>query len=83
MKTVTKAFVLSVVGAGAVALASTAASASIACSGNVCWHVHQAYHYPRGTDVVIHPDNWRRGPKVVIREHTGRGYWRQGHWVKW
>ena len=70
-------------GAGAVAISSVAASAAVVCSGDVCWHTHEHYDYPRDSKVVIHEDNWRAGPHVTFREHEGRGYWRGGTWVKW
>jgi hypothetical protein len=69
------------IGAGILAFSTAGASAAIACSGNVCWHVHRHYHYPPDAAVVIHPDHWHWGPKVVIHEHNGAGYWHDGHWV--
>lgn len=70
------------VGAAALAMGAMNASAAVACRGNVCWHVHEHYHYPSSARVVIHPDGWRWGPRVVIRDHEGRGYWHGGHWVE-
>jgi len=82
MKPVTKVLAAAIVGTGVLALSSPAALADFACSGDVCWHVHERYHYPPKARVIIHPDNWRHGPKVVIREHEGRGYWHRHHWVE-
>ena len=83
MKALTKIVLAAATGAGALALTSAGASAAIACSGDTCWHVHRSYHYPPEARVVVHPDHWRHGPKIVIREHEGRGYWRDGSWVAW
>ena len=83
MKALSKTVLAAATGAGVLALTSAGASAAIACSGDVCWHVHHGYHYPPSAAVIIHPDHWHHGPKVVIREHEGRGYWHDGHWVRW
>jgi hypothetical protein len=69
----------------AVVLTSTAASAAIACNAEgECWHVHRNYVYHPEFGVVIHPDGWKWGPgeKFVWREHVGRGYWKNGVWVR-
>lgn len=71
------------VAAGVLALSSMSASAVVACSGNVCWHSHDRYHYPRTAHVVVHPDSWHWGPHVTIREHEGRGYWHGDRWTAW
>jgi hypothetical protein len=73
-----------VLGASAVALTATSASAYIACNGEgYCWHVRNSYAYQPGWNVVIHPDGWRwgSGERYRWREHRGRGYWRSGVWV--
>lgn len=59
------------------------ASAELACSDNVCWHVHEHYDYPSAARVVVHPDDWHHGDKVQIREHEGRGYWHGDRWTEW
>ncbi len=82
MRPATKILAAAIVGTGALAFSSAGALADYACNGNVCWHVHHRYHYPRGAHVVIHADTWHHGPKIVIREHEGRGYWRGHHWVE-
>jgi hypothetical protein len=73
------------IGSGILAGSAFAASAAVVCSGAVCWHTHEAYDYPPGADVVVHPDDWRWGPHehFVFHEHEGRGYWRGGHWIGW
>jgi hypothetical protein len=70
---------------GTLALTATSASALIACNRNgVCWHVPKRYAYRPEFGVVIHPNNWRWGPRerFVFREHRGRGYWRNGVWIR-
>jgi len=59
------------------------ASAEMACSGNVCWHVRDHYDYPPTAHVIVHQDDWRPSKKVIIREHEGRGYWHENHWTEW
>jgi hypothetical protein len=78
-----KATMIAVTGAAILALSSVAASAYIACSGNVCWHVKERVTYPAESKVIIHEDNWKWGPseKFEFREHEGRGYWRDGAWI--
>ena len=72
-------------GAGVIAFSTMPASAEIVCSGDVCWHVHGHYEYPGGARVIVHPDNWRWGPRehFRFREHEGRGYWRGEKWIAW
>jgi hypothetical protein len=68
---------------GVFGVASTA-SAAIVCNGaGACWHVKRAYTYPAEAGIVVHPNHWRWGARdhFTWREHTGRGYWRNGVWV--
>ena len=81
MRPVKKVLAAAIIGAAALALNSAAALADLACSGDVCWHVHEHYVYPPTAHVVIHPDTWHR-PKIVIRDHEGRGYWHGDHWIE-
>jgi hypothetical protein len=85
MKTVAKALAGATIGAGFLAMSTMGASAAIACSGNVCWHTHEVYHYPPSAHVVIHDDGWKWGPSdhYVFREHEGRGYWHGEDWETW
>ena len=79
-----KLAVAAVLGASAVALTATSASAYIACNGEgYCWHVRNSYVYHPEWGVVIHPDGWRwgAGDHYYWREHRGRGYWRHGVWI--
>lgn len=81
MHLVSKLVLGAAVGAGLLAASAMSASADIACTGNVCWHVHERYHYPAEARVIVHPDSWRMSRRYVVREHEGPGYWRGGSWV--
>jgi len=83
MTALKKSLLAAALGAGALAFSSGGALAAIACTGDVCWHVHEHYHYPATAHVVVHADTWHHGPKVVIREHEGRGYWHGDTWTQW
>jgi len=85
MRLLSKALASAAIGAGLLAASAMSASAAIVCSGNVCWHAHDAYDYPKGARVVVHEDDWRWGPRerFVFREHEGRGYWHGRRWVGW
>jgi hypothetical protein len=64
---------------------ATAASAAIVCNAEgACWHVRHPYAYRQEYGVVVHPGNWRWGASehYAWREHGGRGYWRNGVWVR-
>ena len=86
--TVKKSFKMAaaaLMGLSVLAASATTASAAIACNGaGACWHVHGAYTYAPSYGVVVHPNNWRWGPTdhYAWREHSGRGYWRGGVWVR-
>jgi calcineurin-like phosphoesterase len=71
-----------VLAASTLAFSAANVSAAIVCSGNECWHTHEAYEFPRETGVVVHPDNWRWGEHehFAWHEHEGRGYWHGGEW---
>ncbi|HZP76551.1 MAG TPA: hypothetical protein VFB45_10445 [Pseudolabrys sp.] len=81
MKLATKSLLTAAAGAAVLAFGASSASAAIACSGNVCWHTHEHFAYPRESRVIIHPDTWRLTRHYTIREHEGRGYWRGDSWV--
>jgi hypothetical protein len=85
MRTVTRTLLGAAMSAGVLAFSAMNASAAIVCNGNVCWHAHEAYEYPSDARVVVHPDDWRWGPRdhFVFREHEGRGYWRGDRWIGW
>jgi hypothetical protein len=85
MKTTVKLAAAALFGASMLAISAGSASAAIACNGaGECWHVRGAYRYPATAGIVIHPEGWRWGPGAHFtwREHTGRGYWRNGIWVR-
>ena len=80
--TFTKTLVAAAIGLGSLAATTMSASAYIACTGNVCWHVTERHEYPRGARVVIHEDTWKpkARARIEFREHEGRGYWRGREW---
>ncbi|MBV9288143.1 MAG: hypothetical protein JO288_10015 [Hyphomicrobiales bacterium] len=82
MNTRSKFVVLAFSGLAVLGLSSVAARAGIACSGDTCWHTHEAYDYPPDAHIIVHPDTWRWGPSehFVYKEHPGRGYWEGGEW---
>ena len=72
-------------GIGLVTMGAQAASAAVACNAEgFCWHVRGSYAYRPEFGVVVHPDNWRWGANEHYRwrEHAGRGYWRNGAWIR-
>ena len=81
MNRATKTVLGATIGAVALALSAGSASADIACSGDVCWHVKEKYTYPTESRVVVHEDSWKAGPKVRFHEHEGRGYWKGETWI--
>ena len=85
MRPVAKIAAVGLLALSAVSISATAASAAIACNGaGECWHVRRSYSYRPEFGVTIHPDNWRWGAREHYRwrEHAGRGYWRNGAWVR-
>jgi hypothetical protein len=85
MKSSSKIAACALLGLATLAITAPAASAAIVCNGEgECWHVHRNYAYAPEFGVVVHPDNWRwgAGERYRWREHAGRGYWRNGAWVR-
>jgi hypothetical protein len=76
-----KPLLAATIGTTAMALSAATASADIACSGNVCWHVKERYTFPKESRVIVHEDTWKPAPSITIREHEGRGYWKGESWV--
>lgn len=75
---------IALMGASALALSNTGASARIICNEEGdCWHAPTDYDYRPEFGVVIHPDDWKwkEGDKFKWREHEGRGFWRKGEWT--
>jgi hypothetical protein len=74
-------------GASALALSATGASAYIACNdAGDCWHTDTRYS-PPGVTFAYHPDDWYfhrhwGDDRYHWRDyHEGRGYYRGGVWV--
>ena len=83
MKLAHKAVFAALLGIGA--LSASTASAAIVCNAEgQCWHVRRPYAYAPSYGIVVHPNNWQWGPgeHYAWREHPGRGYWRNGVWVR-
>jgi hypothetical protein len=81
-KTAAAAVLLTV---GAFAFTATSASAAIVCNQEGdCWHVKKAYEYQPAFGITVHEDNWKwdTNEHYRWREHEGRGYWRNGVWIK-
>jgi hypothetical protein len=83
MKTFSKLTVAALMSAGAMALISTNASASIVCNQDGdCWHAQQQYAYQPAFGLTVHDNGWKwkDGEKHAWREHEGKGYWKGGNW---
>jgi len=82
MKAINKALL---VGAAALTLSVTAASAAVVCNDDGdCWRVRGRPEYGPDLRLSIHPDNWRweRGERRRWREPgRGHGYYRGGSWI--
>jgi len=75
----------SAVAVTALAVTATSASAAIVCNRDgECWHVRNHYNYRPEFGLVVHEDNWRwtAADHYRWREHRGRGYWRNGIWIR-
>jgi hypothetical protein len=66
---------------GILSFSAVGAMAAVVCNDNVCWHAKERYDYPPAAGVIVHEDDWRPGPDIVIRDHEGRGYWKGDAWV--
>jgi hypothetical protein len=72
------------VAASALALATTTASADVACNDEGdCWHIKGHADYKPEFKLHVHPDSWKWGEKEHYRfhEHEGHGYWHSGVWI--
>ena len=83
MKLPTK-LTLAAMAASGLAFAASGASAAVVCNATECWHVKGHYDYKPEFNVTVHPDNWKWGANEPYKwhEHRGRGYWRDGVWIK-
>ena len=66
MNVLSKTLLAAATGAGMLAFLTFNASAEIVCSGGACWHTHARYDYPPTAGVVVHPDDWRWGPRRTL-----------------
>lgn len=89
--------VAALIGAGALAATSSAASARTVCNTDGdCWHESTQYDYPASAGVRYYGDDYRTTHHDLERandsdrapdhytwrdNHDGRGYYRQGLWV--
>jgi hypothetical protein len=86
MKTISKLAAVAALSIASLAASSIAASAAIVCNAEGdCWHVRgRAYTYRPEFGLVVHENGWKWGPgdHYRWREHEGRGYWRNGVWIR-
>lgn len=83
MKTFGKMTFAALMGASALTLTVTGASARIVCNEEGdCWHVKGDYQFKPEFKLTVHPDNWKwkEGEHHAWREHEGHGYWQGGSW---
>ena len=96
-KLLTTAAVAALVGAGAFAATTSAASARTVCNNDGdCWHESTQYEYPATLGVRFYGDDYRTTHRDMERlndgdhdkdhyswreNHDGRGYYRQCVWV--
>ena len=96
-KCLTTGAIAALVGVGALAATSTAASARTVCnSDGDCWHESTQYEYPTTLGARFYGDDYRTAHHELERandmdrakdhytwreNHDGRGYYRQGLWV--
>jgi hypothetical protein len=89
--------IAALVGVGAMAIASSPASARTVCNTDGdCWHESSQYEYPTTLGVRFYGDDYRVTHHDLERandqdralnhyswreNHDGRGYYRQGLWV--
>jgi hypothetical protein len=83
MKNFSSLMIAALVGASALAMAATTASARIVCNADGdCWHAQTEYTYGPDLRLSVHPDNWKwkEGEHHAWREHDGKGYWKGKDW---
>ncbi len=76
-------------GLGALALSAAPASAAewVCNARGDCWRAHRHYEYQPTYGVTVYDDAWYRAHRHDRnyhwrRAHPGRGYWRDGIWVR-
>ena len=85
MKSFAKFAAVAALSITSLAVSTIGASAAIVCNREgECWHVRNRFAYRPEFGLVVHEDGWRwgSGEHFVWREHTGRGYWRNGVWIR-
>ena len=85
MKKMTKFVATALLAVSGAALISTAASAAVVCNAEgACWHTKRAYTYRPEFGVTVHENGWKWGANDHYnwREHAGRGYWKNGVWIR-
>jgi hypothetical protein len=83
MRTLGKATFAALLGASALAMVSTGASARIVCNADGdCWHTQTDYEYRPEMGLTVHPEDWKwkEGEHHQWREHAGKGYWKDNAW---
>jgi hypothetical protein len=96
-KLLTTGAVAALVGAGAFAATTSAASARTVCnSDGDCWHESTQYEYPASANMHFYGDDYRTTHHDMERlndndhaqdhyswreNHDGRGYYQKGVWV--
>ena len=71
------------IGIGSIAAMSSAASAAVMCNrAGDCWHTDSRYNYHRSWGITVRDNDWRMRRGFHWREHDGRGYWRNGVWMR-
>jgi len=85
MKSITKFAAVAALSVASLAVSTLGASAAIVCNREgECWHVRGRYAYHPEFGLTVHENNWRWGDHehFTWREHEGRGYWRNGVWIR-
>jgi hypothetical protein len=85
MKSIAKLAAVAALSVAALGVSTIAASAKIVCNAEgECWHVRGNYNYHPEFGLTVHENNWKwgGGDKYRWREHEGRGYWRNGVWIR-
>lgn len=82
-------YLATIVGAAALALTATVASAEVVCNEEGdCWRVQDRYEYKPELKLRVYPNDWRWADTEKDRYRwreapaNKRGYWRQGVWVE-
>ncbi len=80
--------VAAAMGLGLVAMSASSASAEVVCNAaGDCWRVNRHYEYQPTFGVTVYDDAWYRAHRHDRNYHWrayrgGRGYYRDGIWVR-